>query len=87
MSTADLVEQLKQLSNSERLEVIEVATRLVRENLTPGAPVVRSEQEKRLREAAARVKKLYEPGGELTEWTALDAESRTGWRHCPELGP
>lgn len=74
MSTADLVEQLKQLSNSERLEVIEVATRLVRANLTPGTPALRSEQEKRLREAAARVRELYEPGGELTEWTALDAE-------------
>lgn len=74
MSTVELVEQLKHLNNAERLEVIEAATRLVRENLSPGMASAPSEQEQRLRDAAARVKELYEPGGELTEWTALDAE-------------
>jgi len=28
-----------------------------------------------MRVAAAGVRDLYEPGGELTEWTALDAEA------------
>ena len=27
-----------------------------------------------MRAAALKVQSLYEPGGELTEWTALDAE-------------
>jgi hypothetical protein len=33
MSAGDLIEQLKSLSNPERLAVIEAATRLVREEL------------------------------------------------------
>ena len=33
MSRVEFVEHLKQLSNAERLEVIEAATRLVREQL------------------------------------------------------
>jgi hypothetical protein len=45
MSTAQLLEQLKHLSNSERLEVIEAATRLLREDLVARAgsddPVLR----------------------------------------------
>lgn len=34
MSTTELLEQLKHLSNPDRLAVIEAATRLVREDLT-----------------------------------------------------
>ena len=82
MSTAQLMEELKQLSNAERLEVIEAATRLVREDLSPGAASVRAEQDRRMREAAALLKDLYEPGGELTEWTALDSEDFTD-EHVP----
>ena len=74
MSTVELVEQLKQLSNAERLEVIEAATRLVRDNLTSPVAEERAERDRRMREAASRVNDLYEPGGELTEWTALDSE-------------
>ena len=29
---------------------------------------------RQMRDAAERLKDLYEPGGELTQWTALDAE-------------
>lgn len=35
MTTAEVLEQIKYLSNTERLEVIEVATRLIREDLSP----------------------------------------------------
>jgi hypothetical protein len=77
MSTAQLVEELKHLSNAERLEVIEAATRLVRQDLGPSAPGAPAEQDRRMREAAGRLKDLYEPGGELTEWTALDSEDFT----------
>jgi hypothetical protein len=77
MSTAQLVEELKRLSNAERLEVIEAATRLVREEIGPRTACLRDESDRRMREAAARVKDLYEPGGELTEWTVLDSEDFT----------
>jgi len=69
MSTADLIVQLRQLSNPERLAVIEAATRLIRADL-----LARTGLDDRLRTAAESVKGLYEPGGELTEWTSLDAE-------------
>jgi hypothetical protein len=74
MSTPELLEQLKYLSNPERLAVIETATRLLREDLTAQAAAVRVEQDRRMQQAALAVKDLYEPGGELAEWTTLDAE-------------
>ena len=77
MSTAQLVKELQRLSNAERLEVIEAATRLVREDLGPNTAIASAEQDRRMREAAAHLKDLYEPGGELTEWTALDSEDFT----------
>jgi hypothetical protein len=74
MSAAEVVEQLKHLSNPDRLAVIEAATRLVREDLAAQAADVRAEQDRRMRAAAVALKSYYEPGGELTEWTSLDAE-------------
>jgi hypothetical protein len=73
MSTLEILDRLKHLTNPERLAVIETASRLIREELT--SPTGESgDQEQRLRTAALAVKELYEPGGELTEWTALDTE-------------
>jgi hypothetical protein len=40
-------------------------------NLMPPEPML---EDFRLRAAALVVRDLYEPGGELTEWTDLDAE-------------
>ena len=74
MSTTEILEQLKQLSNPERLLVIETATHLIREELLAVPSGSRTEQERRLWAAAMAVKDLYEPGGELTEWTSLDGE-------------
>ncbi len=74
MSTAQLLEYLTQLSGVERLEVIEVATRLVRKNLTAGAIDAATDEDQQMRAAAAALKDLYEADSELTEWTALDAE-------------
>jgi hypothetical protein len=74
MSTTYVLEQLRHLSDAERLEVAEVATRLVRENLASDEPDPRSEDDRRMRCAAASVRDLYEPRSDLTEWTALDAE-------------
>ena len=74
MSTAELLEQLKQLSDVERLE-----------RHRSGHPVDPQRPHSRhggceagpgsaLCTVAAGVKELYEPGSELTRWTALDAE-------------
>jgi hypothetical protein len=73
MSALEILDCLKHLSNPERLQVIETATRLIREELADQARIVR-EQDRQLRAAAEAVKDLYEAGGELTEWTALDGE-------------
>ncbi len=73
MSALEILDGLKQLTNPERLQVIETATRLIREELADQARLVR-EEDCQLRAAAEAVKDLYEPGGELTEWTALDGE-------------
>ncbi len=74
MSTAQFIECLGQFSDVERLEIIEAATRLVRKNLTASAADAAIDRDAQIRAAAAALKDLYEPGGELTEWTALDAE-------------
>ncbi len=74
MNTAQVVEQLRQLTDVERLEVIEAATRLIRNNLAAGTATTAADRDRRMRAAAAGVKELYEAGSELTEWTALDAE-------------
>ena len=74
MSTAQLLEQLRDLSDVERLEIIEAATRLIRKNLAPDGADAATDRDRRMRVAAAGVKELYEADSELTEWTALDAE-------------
>ena len=74
MSTAQVLEHLKQLSDSERLEVIEAASRLIRANIANERPDSAENRDRRMRVAAERLKDLYVPGGELTEWTALDAD-------------
>jgi len=70
MSALEVLEQLKHLTNLERLEVIETATRLIREDVANLECVAR-EQDRRLRAAAEAVKDLYEPSGALTEWTEV----------------
>jgi hypothetical protein len=74
MGTTELVDQLTRMSDQERLEVIETATRLVRKNLQ--ANELNRDQDHRIREAATRLRELYEPGGELSEWTTLDGEEQ-----------
>lgn len=74
MSTAQLLEQLRDLSDVERLEVIEAATRLIRKNLAGGTDDTVTDRGRRIGDAAAGVKDLYESDRELTEWTALDAD-------------
>jgi len=74
MVIADVLEQLKHFSTTDRLAVIEAATQLIRSDLRTSQDSMRAERSKRMRAAAEQVKDLYEPGGEHTEWTVLDGE-------------
>ncbi len=74
MTTAEIVSALSQFNNTEALEVIEAATRLIREELVVQTACARADEDCRVRQAAQRVADLYAPGGEMTEWTVLDGE-------------
>ena len=74
MSTAELVQQIRKLSNPDRLKIIEATTALIRDELVADIARGHTEAAKRMRAAALQAKDLYEPGGELAEWTVLDAE-------------
>lgn len=71
MSLAQFLEHLKEMSDVERLEVIEAATRLIRTNLDATRADRATGHDERMRVAAASVKDLYECANELSEWTAL----------------
>jgi hypothetical protein len=74
MSTAELIQEIKRLSNPDRLKIIEAATALIREELVVETARHREDVASRMRAAAIQAQALYEPGGELTEWTDLDGE-------------
>lgn len=74
MSMTELVQEIRRMSNPERLKLIETATALVREDLNTQAARRREDSAQRMRAAALEAKELYEPGGELAEWTILDGE-------------
>jgi hypothetical protein len=74
MSTTELVEQIRQLSTPERLQVVEAVLCLIRQDLQDRNTDARADQDRRMQAAALALKDLYEPGGELTEWNCLDAE-------------
>jgi hypothetical protein len=62
MSASDVLERLKHLTNSERLAVIEAASRLIREEIADPGELARA-RDRRLEKAAEAVKDLYEPAG------------------------
>ena len=74
MSVAELVQEIKRLSNPDRLKLIEAASALVREDLITETEQRRGDAAQRMRAAALEAKELYEPGGELADWTVLDHE-------------
>ena len=82
MSTTELLQEIRRLSHSDRLLLIEAATALVKEDLSSHEAA-----DERIRAASDSVRDLYEPGGELSEWTALDAEEfcdDTAVHHAPQ---
>jgi hypothetical protein len=75
MKRKDLLKELQKLTPSERLAVIEAALQQLRADLE-GVPASKSlaERKQEMAAAAQALQKDYATGGELTEFTALDAE-------------
>lgn len=73
MTKAEILEALKQMTAEERLEVIETASRLLREELVE-QPKLKVERELSLVEAAERMRTYYEEGSELAMFTDLNTE-------------
>lgn len=71
MTNQEIVEELKQLSNAERLAVIEEASRLIRQELSQP---VKDQRKQRLAAAAEALLRDYSSDGELTAFSSLDSE-------------
>jgi hypothetical protein len=70
MSQTEVLQALRKMTQAEKLEVIEVASRLLREDL-----IVPPKLD--LAAAAAIMAPFYEAGSELAQWTDADAEDPT----------
>jgi hypothetical protein len=68
MSQTEVLQALQKMTQAEKLEVIEVASRLLREDLT--VPPKRD-----LAAAAALMASFYAAGSELAQWTDNDPEN------------
>jgi hypothetical protein len=67
MSKLEVLAALEHFTPEETLEIIEVASRLLRQNMVPSKHLS-------LVQAADRMRSFYEPGSELTQWTDEDPE-------------
>ena len=75
MTHAEILEQIKKLSLKERLEVIDAAIHLLRDELTQKVPPLTLEDRKKLLSQGADVLlQDYKTDSELTSFTALDGE-------------
>jgi len=75
MTHAEILEEIKKLSLKERLEVIDAAIHLLRDELTHGAhPLTLQDRKKLLSQAADALLQDYEADSELTSFSALDGE-------------
>ena len=74
MSIAEIQTELKKMSNSERLFVIEIATKLVRGTISEKPNLSLEEKRKRLKSSAETMLSEYQTNKELTAMTALDGE-------------
>ena len=75
MTQTEILEQIKKLSPKERLEVIDAAIHLLRDELTPNVlPLTPQERKRLLSRAADALLHDYETDSELTSFTALDGE-------------
>ena len=75
----EILEELKKLTTTERLTIIEAALHLIREDLQQvEQPLARTERRQQLAAAAEALLPDYAAGGELTIFTALDSEDFHG---------
>ena len=75
MTHAEILEQIKKLSLKERLEVIDAAIHLLRDELPQRVrPSTPEDRKKLMSQAADMLLQDYETDSELTSFTALDGE-------------
>jgi len=75
MTQLEILEELKKLTITERLTIIEAALLLIREDLQQAEQsLVRTGRKQQLAAAAKALLPDYAAGGELTVFTALDSE-------------
>lgn len=73
MTNREIIKGLEQLSNAERLTVIEAATRMIQDDIRHD-PSDRDVREQLLAAAAEELASDYSSDAELTSFTALDSE-------------
>jgi hypothetical protein len=73
MTNREIIKGLEQLSNAERLSVIEAARRMIQEDIRHD-PSHRDVREQVLAAAAEELASDYSSDVELTSFTALDSE-------------
>jgi len=75
MTHVEILEQIKKLSLKERLEVIDAAIHMLRDELTPRLHLLTPQDRKKLlSQAADALLQDYETDRELTSFIALDGE-------------
>ena len=75
MTVTDMRSEVQHMSIADRLDLIELALQLIRRDLVQGRrPGVGAVTPQDLAEAAAGLRDDYATDGELTAFTALDAE-------------
>ncbi|MBW4511816.1 MAG: hypothetical protein KME64_35735 [Scytonematopsis contorta HA4267-MV1] len=73
MTKAEILEALKQMSAEERLEIIETASKLIREEITAKSQV-KVDKKLSLADSAKVMYSFYEQGSELAAFTELNTE-------------
>ncbi|MFQ5822445.1 MAG: hypothetical protein ACE5JB_00125 [bacterium] len=75
MKQIDMLEELKNLTNTDRFEIIEAALRMIRQDFqSKGNTPDRKERKRHMSAAAKALLPDYNAGGELTIFTNLDSE-------------
>lgn len=73
MTKREILEVLKQMSTEERLEIIEAASQLIREEIGK-KPRFKAGKDLSLAEAALVMRPYYDQGSELAMFTDVDSE-------------
>jgi hypothetical protein len=74
MSVVEIESELKKMTNSERLVVIEIAAKLIRNESAENRRPTLTEKRERLKKSAEIMLGEYSENKNLTEMTSLDGE-------------